>query len=382
MCLKRIHFSPATINENLANLESKFIANGGKWEEFKLTDLFNYARGTRLVKSNRIKGDLPLLTAGEFNQGVKEFISNTNQQIFSNAITIDMFCNSFVHIEKFCCDDNILVLNAKIPMNKYHLRFISTIINKDKSKYGYGKQYRIGSLENHIISLPTQEGKIAFDFMEKYIKELELERIKELEAYLSATGLKDYELTDKEKQTLNIFGNINSAQSLQWKEFRIGDLFEIVNLEKLNPLDTRQFRVKQQDESNPIPAIVAKVGDNGIMYYVGKNDFETTKNKLVVIADGAVASGLVYYQGQEFTILHNAYAIQLKYAKFETRQFICFYKLHYKKLFLIFLDMRISQLGIKSKNVYFNSPPTKTDKSPLILWNPSLARCKKKSSKV
>lgn len=188
--LKRIHFNPATINENLANLESRFIANGGKWEEFRLVDLFNYTRGTRLVKSNRVKGDLPLLTAGEFNQGVKEFISNTNQQIFSNAITIDMFCNSFVHIEKFCCDDNILVLNAKIPMNKYHLRFISTVINKDKSKYGYGKQYRMGSLENHSILLPIDKnGQIAFDFMESFIKELELERIKELGSYLKATGL-------------------------------------------------------------------------------------------------------------------------------------------------------------------------------------------------
>ena len=148
---------------------------------------------------------MPLLTAGEFNQGVKEFISNQNQQIFNNAITIDMFCNSFVHIEKFCCDDNILVLNPKELMNKYHLRFISTIINKDKSKYGYGKQYRIGSLENHKISLPTIDSAIAFEFMENYIKELEVERIKELEAYLQVTGLKNYTLSAKEKEALNAF---------------------------------------------------------------------------------------------------------------------------------------------------------------------------------
>ena len=167
--------------------------------------MFNYKRGTRLIKSHRIKGDLPLLTAGEFNQGVKEFISNQNQQIFSNAITIDMFCNSFVHIENFCCDDNILVLNPKEQMNKYHLRFISTIINKDKSKYGYGKQYRIGSLENHKISLPTIDDTIAFEFMESYIRELEAERIRELEVYLQVTGLKDYTLSAKEKEALNAF---------------------------------------------------------------------------------------------------------------------------------------------------------------------------------
>ncbi|ELU9596983.1 N-6 DNA methylase [Campylobacter upsaliensis] len=143
------------LSPRLAKLETEFKQNGGLWREFKITQLFDYERGTRLTKGHRIAGNIPLLTAGEFNQGVKEFISNEEQKIFSNAITIDMFCNSFVHIKPFCCDDNILVLTAKKQMNQYHLRFISTIIGKDKPKYGYGKQYRIGSLEKHYISLPV-----------------------------------------------------------------------------------------------------------------------------------------------------------------------------------------------------------------------------------
>ncbi|EOA2818166.1 restriction endonuclease subunit S [Campylobacter upsaliensis] len=143
------------LSPRLRELETEFKQNGGEWREFKITQLFDYERGTRLTKGHRIAGNIPLLTAGEFNQGVKEFISNEEQKIFSNAITIDMFCNSFVHIKPFCCDDNILVLTAKKQMNQYHLRFISTIIGKDKPKYGYGKQYRIGSLEKHCISLPV-----------------------------------------------------------------------------------------------------------------------------------------------------------------------------------------------------------------------------------
>ncbi len=241
------------LSPRLEKLEKEFKQNGGEWREFKITKLFNYERGTRLTKGHRIAGNTPLLTAGEFNQGVKEFISNEEQKIFSNAITIDMFCNSFMHIKPFCCDDNILVLTAKEQMNKYHLRFISTIIGKDKPKYGYGKQYRIGSLEKHYISLPvlptschteplgevsqsaesaiyssnaTQSYKIAFDYMESYIKELEMERIKELEiermqeleiermqeleAYLKVTGLKDYILTPKEKEALCVFENLST----------------------------------------------------------------------------------------------------------------------------------------------------------------------------
>ena len=49
------------------------------------------------------------------------------------------------------------------------------------------------------VDLPLDKnGEISFDFMEKYIKALEAERLEELEAYLLATGLKDYHLTEKE----------------------------------------------------------------------------------------------------------------------------------------------------------------------------------------
>lgn len=251
------------LSPRLVKLEAEFKQNGGEWREFKITQLFDYERGTRLTKGHRITGNIPLLTAGEFNQGVKEFISNEEQKIFSNAITIDMFCNSFVHIKPFCCDDNILVLTAKKQMNQYHLRFISTIIGKDKPKYGYGKQYRIGSLEKHYISLPVlpipslrgvgeahneaihknkadsqvdchevanatsrndentkssdfsrndeSDYEIAFNYMESYIKELEAERLQELEAYLKVTGLNDYTLSQKEKEALKAFENLSAS---------------------------------------------------------------------------------------------------------------------------------------------------------------------------
>ncbi|MGX2971918.1 restriction endonuclease subunit S [Helicobacter sp. T3_23-1059] len=327
------------------------MAQGGKWEEFKLINLFNYVRGTRLVKSARIKGDLPLLTAGEFNQGVKEFISNQNQQIFNNAITIDMFCNSFVHIENFCCDDNILVLNAKKPMNKYHLRFISTIINKDKSKYGYGKQYRMGSLENHKVLLPTIDGKIAFDFMESYIKELEAERIQELEAYLEVTGLNDYELNAQEREALAIFAsslraseasvaihttfchtersevshknsdrdisafsqpqydNVNSpsrstsgargwvnprndALNLQWREFTIGDLFEIKPTKAYKMTNTTLFATKGN-----VPVVTNSSLNNGVSGYV---DLEPTeKGNMITYSDTTTSEG-IFYQPRDF----------------------------------------------------------------------------------
>ena len=155
-----------------------------EWREFALTELFTYERGTRLTKNDRINGKYPLVTAGEYNKGVKEYISNLNQKVFKNAITIDMFCNSFVHIDEFCCDDNVLVLTSKTPISKETMIFISSIINKDKDKWGYEKQYRQNSLEKHKISLPVDKfGKPNFEIMEKFIKEIEKNHTSKLLAY-------------------------------------------------------------------------------------------------------------------------------------------------------------------------------------------------------
>ena len=79
--------------------------------------------------------------------------------------------------------------------------------------YSYGKKRSQKALKNEKILLPTLGGEINFSFMEKFIEELERERVEELErerveeldAYLRATGLKNYELTDAEKSALAKF---------------------------------------------------------------------------------------------------------------------------------------------------------------------------------
>lgn len=144
-----------------------------QWKEFKISDLFSYERGKRLVQEERIKGTFPLVTAGEGNLGVKDFISNKDQKKFSNQITIDMFCNSYTHVDTFCCDDNILTLTSKTPISKYAMLFINTIIEKDKYRYQYGRQYRQKNFLKHSIMLPsTSTGEVNWKFMEDYIKQL------------------------------------------------------------------------------------------------------------------------------------------------------------------------------------------------------------------
>ena len=68
--------------------------------------------------------------------------------------------------------------------------------------------------------------KIAFNYMESYIKELEAERLEELEAerleeleaYLKVTGLKDYKLSQKEKDALKTFESAHKTERERERE--------------------------------------------------------------------------------------------------------------------------------------------------------------------
>lgn len=166
------------INSNLKFTEQSQIHKNlsihtDSWKWFGLiNDLFNYSKGKRLTKADSIEGYLPLVTAGENNQGVSRFVNN-DMEVFSNCITIDMFGYCMYRDYEFCCDDNILVLLPKTNMSKYVMMFIATIINQDRYKCAYGRQYRQKTLLKHKIKLPIDTlGDPDWQFMEDYIKSL------------------------------------------------------------------------------------------------------------------------------------------------------------------------------------------------------------------
>lgn len=152
------------------------LSNTANWQYYPIRDLFTIARGTRLTKENRVAGHTPLVTAGAQNEGVSDFIQANKRPLYKDALTIDMFCNCFYHEYSFSCDDNILVLSPKFKQNKFNALFIATVVNQEKNKYAYGRQYRQKDFNNHFLKLPSKKinGKYEPDwqYMENYIKNL------------------------------------------------------------------------------------------------------------------------------------------------------------------------------------------------------------------
>lgn len=302
------------------------------FKNFYLKDIFGDEpiRGTRLTKENRISGNIPLVTAGEQNEGIAEYISNSENQTLSNMLTIDMFGNCFYRDYPYKSDDNILSFGLDGKSTEEML-YIASIINSIcKKQYSYGKQYRKGSYLETIILLPVIENPnpdheytvddIDWQYMRERITELERERITELDAYLQATGLNDYELTEEDKKVLSLSLSCKASSDedgtlddigedeVRFGEFVMHDIFEPLTVKKAVKANVRNY----QDNEFCVPVVYAKFGDNGIMYWGRKDEFTTYSNVLSIVYNGVIAAGKCYAQEDETGILAESYLIRYK----------------------------------------------------------------------
>jgi len=252
------------LGKNFAPLAEKL--NNVEWGEFLLKDLFNEIhQGRRLKKDDQISGKIPFVMSGITNCGVVGYISNPVASFPKNSITVDIFGNTFYRNYNFGAgDDTGVYWNSEKNYSAKTMLFFTAAIEKSLTgKFSYGKKLRSSQSKNFEIYLPTKDGEIDFEFMEKFITELEAERISELEAYLkennlaylTAAGLKDFILTDEEKFALE---NLNSCI---WQKFYLTEIFKMANTKSI-------VKEKIIPESGKIPYVTASAENNGVMTYI------------------------------------------------------------------------------------------------------------------
>ena len=208
--------------------------------------------------------------AGITNTGVINYVSNPVAYFPKNSITIDIFGNTFYRDYAFGAgDDTGVYWNDKIEYSKGAMLFFSVAMqNALVGKFSYGKKLRSSQSLNCKMMLPIHNGEIDFDFMESFIAELEAQRIAELEAYLLATGLTDYDLTTEEEQALIEF------EMVKWDKY---------NLENLFGKSTRGKRLKSADRvEGSLPFVTAGEADEGVSAYIS-NDVEVFSSNTTTI---------------------------------------------------------------------------------------------------
>ncbi|GAA8487033.1 restriction endonuclease subunit S [Helicobacter pylori] len=281
--------------------------NAIKWGEFKLGDLFEASNGDFDIQKRHInhKGEF-VITAGLSNNGVLGQ-SDIKAKVFeSHTITIDMFGCAFYRsfAYKMVTHARVFSLKPKFEINHKIGLFLSTLFFDYPKKFGYENMCSWAKIKNDKVILPlkpnanTQTLKdIDFNFMEKFIAELEQCRLAELEAYLKATGLSNTTLSNDEENALNLLNGKNSGGGggntpcgLTWQSFKIVDIFEVKNTRNILARDV----VK---DSGTTPYLCASKENNAVNSYINYNADFLDKGNCIFIGGKTF---VVTYQQKDF----------------------------------------------------------------------------------
>ncbi|WRB91336.1 restriction endonuclease subunit S [Helicobacter pylori] len=292
--------------------------NAIKWGEFRLGDLFEIYTGSLLSQEDLAKGDIVRISVKSDNNGVYghfDTLKNKKARHFKNFISVNFFGNCFYHPYLASVEMKVHVLKLKNrTLTKRIGLFLANQLNKCfYGQFTYGTQLSSSKLKhnNFKIQLPlkptanTQTLKgIDFDFMEKFIAELEQCRLAELEAYLKATGLENTTLSSDEENALNLF-----KCGLTWQSFRLGDLFEVLSSKKIYHANT--IKIHDVQIENSYPYVVRAATNNGIKgFIINDPTFANEKNTLSFAQD----TFTVFYQKQPYFTGNKVKILKPKFA--------------------------------------------------------------------
>lgn len=216
-----------------------------EWKPFALGSIFSNRHGKRLVESKRVVGDVPLLTAGKYNQGISAFISNEAMPYAKGGFSVDMFGNSFAHPYKHSGDDNIYSFNTDGGMSLDEALFITVCISQNQTKYSYGKQFRQDNADKDKVILPIDEdGSPDWDFMASYSAEKRGGLLMRYRQYVAGR------LSKLEYKGVPVLDEV------EWDAFYVRDVFEKIE---------RGKRLKKADhKSGKVPYASSTSMNNGI----------------------------------------------------------------------------------------------------------------------
>lgn len=165
----------------------------------------------------------------------------------------------FYRRKKWYAGQFVRKIIPKIKLNDNAILFFTVLLNKFKKELLSVLVRKVDdTFNNLVVKIPiTNEGVIDFDFMDMFIREMEQERISELNAYLKVSGLSDYTLTNEEKKV------VLEAETWEWSMF---------NLKELYGSSTRGKRLKSADRLlGKLPFVTAGEAETGISAYISNN---------------------------------------------------------------------------------------------------------------
>lgn len=256
-----------------------------EWGEYKLGDLFEVKSNPQLDKNNfsfSEYGEYPYFTRTIYNNGILGNVDYLDEEhkIAGECIAVGMLSMQFFYMQKdfYAGQFTKRLIPKDFLLNPRRAQFINSLLNKYSELF---KSVLVRDFENKFINsniqLPVKNGSIDFEFMENFIAELE--------AYLTAAGLKNYELTAEEEEALE------KLQTVEWKKY---------NLKALYGPSTCGKRLKSLDRiPGKLPFVTAGEADEGISDFIGNHVHVFKKNTTTIDMFGSAKYRNYDYGGDD-----------------------------------------------------------------------------------
>lgn len=259
-----------------------------KTKTFLLKDIVNIDYGNKydLQKMTFDRPEINFVSRTASNNGVVAKVDRTNKAPYEpGCLTIALggsIGSTFYQNNPFYTGQNVAVIKFKEDISKYSKLYLCQIIKFEvKNKFrAFGRELNKHIRTDFTVDLPINElGKPDWLSMKNFIQTLHSKQIK---------------TSNKNTET-------NTLNSENWEEFKIGQLFNLINGIKYPSYD-REF--------GTLPLVSTTAYNNGISDYIDDRD-EKYNNILTVAYSGSV--GATFYQNKDVFVGETVFALIPKF---------------------------------------------------------------------
>ena len=278
-----------------------------EWKEFWMEDILDIKSGVRLTKADQIDGNIPFIGASDANNGVTEFVGNTNKSLDSNVLGVNYngsVVENFYHSYECIFSDDVKRIKFKNVEygDEFTYLFLKQMILSQKNKYQYGYKFNAKRMNRQKIMLPIDKnGKPHWEYMSQFMKKLEKENIEK-----TLNHIYIYIIAKK-------FENKYLLKNVSWKEFFIEDICEIKSGKDIYERD----RIDGQT-----PYVTATANNNGIGYFISNENATLQEKCISVNRNGSV--GYSFYHSYLALFGNDTRKLIPKYSDDHVAKFISF----------------------------------------------------------
>jgi hypothetical protein len=146
------------------------------WKSFEFHELFEIERGRGPRKKDLDgHGRTPFITSSDSNNGMTGF-TTMNPCHQGNALGVNRngsVGEAFYQPRAFCSTEDVHIFSPKFQMNPYIALFLTTLIRRERWRFGYGRKWGIERMKHSQIKLPVgKDGLPDWKYMERYVQSL------------------------------------------------------------------------------------------------------------------------------------------------------------------------------------------------------------------